>query len=69
MTTRVRGTGLGLAIVKKIVEEHFGEIAFLDRPGGGTHVRIAFDTEKLSSLMSDADTSADHENSDNDEEA
>jgi two-component system nitrogen regulation sensor histidine kinase NtrY len=47
MTTRVRGTGLGLAIVKKIVEEHQGEIAFLDRPGGGTHVRIAFDTERL----------------------
>jgi two-component system nitrogen regulation sensor histidine kinase NtrY len=50
MTTRVRGTGLGLAIVKKIVEEHMGEIAFLDRPGGGTHVRIAFDTEKLAVL-------------------
>ncbi len=47
MTTRVRGTGLGLAIVKKIVEEHCGEIAFLDRQGGGTHVRIAFDTDKL----------------------
>ena len=44
MTTRVRGTGLGLAIVKKIVEEHLGEIAFLDRRGGGTHVRISFDT-------------------------
>jgi two-component system nitrogen regulation sensor histidine kinase NtrY len=50
MTTRVRGTGLGLAIVKKIVEEHMGEIAFLDRPGGGTHVRIAFDAERLSAL-------------------
>ena len=47
MTTRVRGTGLGLAIVKKIVEEHLGEIAFLDRLGGGTHVRIAFDAERL----------------------
>ena len=47
MTTRVRGTGLGLAIVKKIVEEHCGEIAFLDRPGGGTHVRIAFDVNRL----------------------
>ena len=34
MTTRVRGTGLGLAIVKKIVEEHMGEIAFLDRARG-----------------------------------
>jgi len=50
MTTRVRGTGLGLAIVKKIVEEHMGEIAFLDRPGGGTHVRIAFDAERLAAL-------------------
>jgi len=47
MTTRVRGTGLGLAIVKKIVEEHLGEIAFLDRQGGGTRVRIAFDAERL----------------------
>jgi two-component system nitrogen regulation sensor histidine kinase NtrY len=46
----VRGTGLGLAIVKKIVEEHLGEIAFLDRPGGGTHVRIAFDSERLAAL-------------------
>ncbi|MFL6741900.1 MAG: ATP-binding protein, partial [Sphingomicrobium sp.] len=53
MTTRVRGTGLGLAIVKKIVEEHMGEIAFLDRPGGGTHVRISFDTAKLAGLATD----------------
>jgi two-component system nitrogen regulation sensor histidine kinase NtrY len=53
MTTRVRGTGLGLAIVKKIVEEHIGEIAFLDRPGGGTHVRISFDTAKLAALASE----------------
>jgi two-component system nitrogen regulation sensor histidine kinase NtrY len=50
MTTRVRGTGLGLAIVKKIVEEHMGEIAFLDRAGGGTHVRIAFDGARLAVL-------------------
>jgi two-component system nitrogen regulation sensor histidine kinase NtrY len=53
MTTRVRGTGLGLAIVKKIVEEHMGEIAFLDRQGGGTHVRISFDTAKLAALAGD----------------
>ncbi|MES2326803.1 MAG: ATP-binding protein [Pseudomonadota bacterium] len=53
MTTRVRGTGLGLAIVKKIVEEHMGEIAFLDRAGGGTHVRISFDTAKLAALGED----------------
>ena len=54
MTTRVRGTGLGLAIVKKIVEEHTGEIAFLDRAGGGTHVRIAFDVQRLAALADDA---------------
>ena len=53
MTTRVRGTGLGLAIVKKIVEEHRGEIAFLDRAGGGTHVRIAFDAAQLAKWVSE----------------
>jgi two-component system nitrogen regulation sensor histidine kinase NtrY len=53
MTTRVRGTGLGLAIVKKIVEEHLGEIAFLDRAGGGTRVRIAFDADRLGALATD----------------
>ena len=59
ITTRVRGTGLGLAIVKKIVEEHGGEIAFLDRVGGGAHVRIAFDINRLAVL---ADASAEEEN-------
>ena len=58
MTTRVRGTGLGLAIVKKIVEEHLGEIAFLDRPGGGTHVRIAFDAHRLAALASEDEAAA-----------
>jgi two-component system nitrogen regulation sensor histidine kinase NtrY len=53
MTTRVRGTGLGLAIVKTIVEEHMGEIAFLDRRGGGTHVRMAFAIDRLAGLASD----------------
>ena len=50
MTTRVKGTGLGLAIVKKIAEEHFGTIAFEDRPGGGTLVRLVFDPEALARL-------------------
>ena len=58
MTTRVRGTGLGLAIVKKIVEEHCGEIAFLDRSGGGTHVRIAFDAERLAGRAAEVDEGA-----------
>src|SRR5690348_4469732 len=57
MTTRVRGTGLGLAIVKKIVEEHMGEIAFLDRQGGGTHVRISFDAAKLAALANNESSS------------
>jgi two-component system nitrogen regulation sensor histidine kinase NtrY len=69
MTTRVRGTGLGLAIVKKIVEEHMGEIAFLDRQGGGTHVRISFDTARLGALATDASPPADGEQDDNVEEA
>ena len=61
MTTRVRGTGLGLAIVKKIVEEHLGEIAFLDRSGGGTHVRIAFDADRLEAMEShEPEAAAEH---------
>jgi two-component system nitrogen regulation sensor histidine kinase NtrY len=65
MTTRVRGTGLGLAIVKKIVEEHMGEIAFLDRQGGGTHVRISFDTAKLAALArAEADNAAQEDGDD-----
>ena len=69
VTTRVRGTGLGLAIVKKIVEEHLGEIAFLDRTGGGTHVRISFDTAKLAALATEAAATSADDNHDNDEDA
>jgi two-component system, NtrC family, nitrogen regulation sensor histidine kinase NtrY len=69
MTTRVRGTGLGLAIVKKIVEEHLGEIAFLDRPGGGTHVRISFDTVKLAALAAAHPQNDSEDNAQEDEES
>jgi two-component system, NtrC family, nitrogen regulation sensor histidine kinase NtrY len=69
MTTRVRGTGLGLAIVKKIVEEHMGEIAFLDRPGGGTHVRISFDTAKLAALASEEPSNTSEEGDDDAEDS
>ncbi|MEO1045042.1 MAG: ATP-binding protein [Pseudomonadota bacterium] len=44
VTTRDKGTGLGLAIVKKIVEEHFGSIAFATSAMGGAEVRLHFDT-------------------------
>lgn len=50
MTTREKGTGLGLAIVKKIIEEHFGEIAFDDAPDGGTRVTIKLNPAKLQRL-------------------
>ncbi len=59
MTTRVRGTGLGLAIVRKIVEEHFGSMQFSDRPGGGTTVRLVFDTATLATLGAENDDNAD----------
>jgi two-component system nitrogen regulation sensor histidine kinase NtrY len=68
MTTRVRGTGLGLAIVKKIVEEHLGEISFHDRRGGGTHVRISFDTKRLAALARDATAGPHADNNDDDVE-
>jgi two-component system nitrogen regulation sensor histidine kinase NtrY len=67
MTTRVRGTGLGLAIVKKIVEEHMGEIAFLDRPGGGTHVRISFDTAKLEAMADASHPQGEHADEEDEE--
>ena len=50
MTTRAKGTGLGLAIVKKIVEEHFGTVEFEDAEGGGTLVRLVFDSETLARM-------------------
>ena len=50
VTTRERGTGLGLAIVAKIVEEHFGQMEFSDRPGGGAIVTLCFDAARLATM-------------------
>jgi len=55
---------LGLAIVKKVVDEHFGVIAFADRIGGGTVVKMQFDPVLLRPFARDAD---DGEPGDNDE--
>ncbi len=51
MTTRAKGTGLGLAIVQRIVEDHMGAMAFADRPGGGSVVRLEFDCQALERLI------------------
>lgn len=39
-TRRLGGSGLGLSISKRIVEQHGGEIGFLDWPGGGTEFYV-----------------------------
>ncbi|EKE09002.1 MAG: hypothetical protein ACD_16C00225G0003 [uncultured bacterium] len=44
ITYREKGTGLGLAIVKKIVEDHGGNLSFMDSPEGGALVKIVFNS-------------------------
>jgi two-component system nitrogen regulation sensor histidine kinase NtrY len=58
ITTRAKGTGLGLAISRKIVEEHGGELALEDRPGGGAVVRMVFSRAALAEIMEKRGTDA-----------
>ena len=39
-TTRTGGNGLGLPICQKIVSDHGGLLQFIDRPEGGTQVKV-----------------------------
>jgi signal transduction histidine kinase len=39
-TTKPQGTGLGLSITRQIIDEHGGELAWRNRPGGGATFTI-----------------------------
>jgi two-component system, NtrC family, sensor kinase len=39
-TTKPQGTGLGLSISRQIIEEHGGDLAWANRPGGGAEFTI-----------------------------
>ena len=56
VTTRTKGTGLGLAIVKKIVEDHGGQLALADAPGGGACVTVTFPIKPNAGSDDTADT-------------
>jgi signal transduction histidine kinase len=49
-TTKPKGTGLGLAISRQMIEQHDGDIAVANRPGGGAlfTIRIPVKTEGAS---------------------
>lgn len=36
-----RGTGLGLWLTEQILQDHGGSVSLIDRPGGGTRVRLS----------------------------
>ncbi|GIL38530.1 sensor histidine kinase NtrY-like [Roseiterribacter gracilis] len=59
VTTRTKGTGLGLAIVKKIMEDHGGELALTDRPGGGAIVSLTFSVGAVESQSGSDESSRD----------
>jgi PAS domain S-box-containing protein len=50
-TRRRGGTGLGLSIVQRIVEQHGGEVAAANRPGGGGAMKVFLRGETRSGLV------------------
>ncbi len=61
VTTRAKGTGLGLAIVKKIMEDHHGELALADRPGGGAIVSLIWPRRQPREILSPDNESGNNE--------
>ena len=47
-TTKPQGTGLGLSIARQIVEEHDGEIRWVNRPGRGATFTIRLPIKRAS---------------------
>jgi len=46
-TTKPQGTGLGLSITRQIIDEHGGDIAWANRPGGGTTFTIRLPIKRV----------------------
>ena len=46
-TTKPQGTGLGLSIARQITDEHNGELAWANRPGGGTTFTIRVPVKRV----------------------
>jgi signal transduction histidine kinase len=46
-TTKPQGTGLGLSITRQIIEEHGGELAWANRPDGGTTFTVRLPVKRV----------------------
>jgi len=53
-TRSQKGTGLGLPLVKSFMELHSGELTIQSQKGHGTHIKLIFPRERVSSSNSDS---------------